>query len=39
MFQEAETPTENRSLLERFKKDITQNVHETLEAVYRAYEG
>ncbi|GHT97866.1 hypothetical protein FACS1894142_3350 [Spirochaetia bacterium] len=38
LFQEAETPTENRSLLERFKKDITQNVHETLEAVYKAYE-
>ncbi|GHV72252.1 hypothetical protein AGMMS49928_28670 [Spirochaetia bacterium] len=38
LFQEAETPTENRSLLERFKKDITQNVLETLEAVYKAYE-
>ncbi|GHU15209.1 hypothetical protein FACS1894163_01120 [Spirochaetia bacterium] len=38
LFQDAETPTENRSLLERFKKDITQNVHETLEAVYKAYE-
>jgi transcriptional regulator with XRE-family HTH domain len=38
LFQETETPTENRSLLERFKKDITQNVHETLEAVYKAYE-
>jgi transcriptional regulator with XRE-family HTH domain len=38
LFQDSETPTENRSMLERFKKDITQNVHETLEAVYKAYE-
>jgi transcriptional regulator with XRE-family HTH domain len=36
LFQEAETPTGNRGLLERFKKDITQNVHETLEEVYKA---
>jgi transcriptional regulator with XRE-family HTH domain len=36
--EEAETPTENRPLLERFKKDITQNILETLAAVYKAYE-
>jgi transcriptional regulator with XRE-family HTH domain len=38
LFQEVETSMENRNLLERFKKDITQNVLETLDAVYRAYE-
>jgi transcriptional regulator with XRE-family HTH domain len=38
LFQEDETPTENRNLLERFKKDITQNVQKALEAVYKAYE-
>jgi transcriptional regulator with XRE-family HTH domain len=38
LFQDAETPTGNRNLLERFKLDITQNVLKTLEAVYKAYE-
>jgi hypothetical protein len=38
LFQEAETPTENRNLLGRFKKDISQNVQKALEEVYKAYE-
>jgi predicted RecB family endonuclease len=33
LFQEVETSTDNRNMLERFKKDIIQNVLETLEAV------
>jgi transcriptional regulator with XRE-family HTH domain len=38
LFQQDETPAEHRSLFERFKIDITKNVLETLEMVYRAYE-
>jgi DNA-binding transcriptional regulator WhiA len=38
LFQQAETSTEHRNQLERFKNDITQNVLKTLEAVYKAYE-
>jgi transcriptional regulator with XRE-family HTH domain len=38
LFQQHETPTEHRNLLERFKNDITQNVLKSLGAVYKAYE-
>jgi transcriptional regulator with XRE-family HTH domain len=38
LFQDAETPADNRNLLERFKIDITQTVMKSLEAVYKAYE-
>jgi transcriptional regulator with XRE-family HTH domain len=38
LFRQDETPEERRNLLERFKKDITQGVLKTLEAVYKAYE-
>jgi hypothetical protein len=38
LFQQPETSTEHRNLFERFKKDLTQNVLKTLEAVYKAYE-
>jgi transcriptional regulator with XRE-family HTH domain len=38
LFQDAETPADNRNLLERFKIDITQTVLKSLEAVYKAYE-
>ena len=32
------SPAKNRGLFERFKKDITKNVMETLQVVYKAYE-
>ncbi|MDR1956290.1 MAG: helix-turn-helix domain-containing protein [Treponema sp.] len=38
LFQKAETPTNDQDMFERFKIDITKNVLETLEAVYKAYE-
>ena len=38
LFRHDYSPIENRSLFERFKIDITKNVLETLEAVYKAYE-
>lgn len=38
LFQRDDSPEERRSLLERFKKDISENVLKTLEAVYKAYE-
>jgi len=38
LFRHDHSPTQKRNLFERFKKDITKNVTETLEAVYKAYE-
>jgi transcriptional regulator with XRE-family HTH domain len=38
LFRQDDFPEERRNLLERFKKDITENVVKTLEAVYSAYE-
>ncbi|MDR1419679.1 MAG: helix-turn-helix domain-containing protein, partial [Treponema sp.] len=38
LFRHDHSPAEHRSLFERFKIDITQNVLKTLEAVYKAYE-
>ena len=38
LFRHDHSPTQKRSLFERFKKDITKNVNETLESVYKAYE-
>jgi transcriptional regulator with XRE-family HTH domain len=38
LFRQEETPDESRYLFERFKKDITQSIMKTLEAVYRAYQ-
>jgi transcriptional regulator with XRE-family HTH domain len=38
LFRHDHSPAEHRKLFERFKIDITKNVLETLEAVYRAYE-
>ena len=38
LFRHDHSPAQKRSLFERFKKDITKNVNETLESVYKAYE-
>jgi transcriptional regulator with XRE-family HTH domain len=38
LFRHDHTPAKNRKLFDRFKKDITKNVIETLETVYKAYE-
>ena len=38
LFRHDHSPAEHRNLFERFKIDITKNVLETLEAVYKAYE-
>ena len=38
LFRHDHSPTQKRSLFERFKKDISKNVNETLETVYKAYE-
>jgi transcriptional regulator with XRE-family HTH domain len=38
LFRHDHSPEKNRKLFERFKKDITKNVMETLGAVYKAYE-
>lgn len=38
LFRHDHSPVEYRSLFERFKIDITKNVMETLDAVYKAYE-
>ena len=38
LFHHDHSPEKNRKLFERFKKDITKNVMETLGAVYKAYE-
>ena len=38
LFRHDHSPAEHRKLFERFKIDITKNVLETLETVYKAYE-
>ena len=38
LFRHDHSPTEHRNLFERFKIDITKNVLETLETVYKAYD-
>ena len=38
LFRHDHSPAEKRKLFERFKIDISKNVLETLEAVYKAYE-
>jgi hypothetical protein len=38
LFRHDHSPAENRKLFERFKRDITKNVIDTLETVYRGYE-
>ena len=38
LFRHDHTPAENRVLFERFKIDISKNVMETLETIYKAYE-
>jgi transcriptional regulator with XRE-family HTH domain len=38
LFRNDETPLEQWTLFERFKKDITKNINETLENIYREYE-
>ena len=38
LFHHDHSPAKNRDLFERFKIDITKNVTETLQAVYKAYE-
>ena len=38
LFRHDHSPAQNRTLFERFKIDITKNVLETLETVYKAYE-
>jgi transcriptional regulator with XRE-family HTH domain len=38
LFRHDHSPAERRSLFERFKIDITQNVLKTLEVVYNNYE-
>ena len=38
LFRHDHSPAKNRRLFERFKIDVTKNVMETLQAVYKAYE-
>ena len=38
LFRHDHSPAKNRNLFERFKIDITKNVMETLQTVYKAYE-
>jgi transcriptional regulator with XRE-family HTH domain len=38
LFRNDETPVEQWTLFERFKKDITKNINETLKTVYKDYE-
>ena len=38
LFRNDETPLEQWTLFERFKKDITKNINETLENIYKEYE-
>jgi len=38
LFRHDHSPAKNRKLFERFKIDITKNVMETLQTVYKAYE-
>ena len=38
LFRHDHSPAKNQALFERFKIDITKNVLETLESVYKSYE-
>jgi len=38
LFRNDETPVEQWRLFERFKKDITKTINETLENIYKEYE-
>jgi transcriptional regulator with XRE-family HTH domain len=38
LFRNDETPVEQRTLFERFKKDITNTINKSLETVYSEYE-
>jgi len=38
LFRNDETPVEKWTLFERFKKDITNTINETLETIYKEYE-
>jgi transcriptional regulator with XRE-family HTH domain len=38
LFRHDHSPAAHRGLFERFKKDITKNVMDTLKTVYKAYE-
>jgi transcriptional regulator with XRE-family HTH domain len=38
LFRHDHSPVEQRNLFERFKIDITKNILETLETVYKVYE-
>ena len=38
LFRHDNSPVENRELFERFKVDITKNLIETLQNVYKSYE-
>jgi len=38
LYRHDHSPVENHGLFERFKKDITKNLMETLQTVYKAYE-
>jgi transcriptional regulator with XRE-family HTH domain len=38
LFRHDHTPAKNRKLFDRFKKDLTKNVIDTLETVYKAYD-
>jgi len=38
LFRHDHSPATQRSLFERFKKDISKNVMDTLKSVYKAYE-
>ncbi|MCL2380555.1 MAG: helix-turn-helix domain-containing protein [Treponema sp.] len=38
LFRHDNSPVENRELFERFKVDITRNLNETLQNVYKSYE-
>jgi len=38
LFRNDETPVEKMKLFERFKKDITNTINETLENIYKEYE-
>jgi transcriptional regulator with XRE-family HTH domain len=38
LFRNDETPVEQWTMFERFKKDITKSINETLQTVYKEYE-
>jgi transcriptional regulator with XRE-family HTH domain len=38
LFRSDETPVEKWTLFERFKRDITRNINETLKNIYKEYE-